>query len=117
MVEAAVSAFGSLDCCLNNAGIGHKLSKLDEVEDELFDLVNDINYRGVFNCLKYQTQQMMLQWKDESRQPRQESTIVNVASIAGLLEVPPSFPFTLLPRRPSSPSPVLLRRHTALLSE
>jgi len=76
LIAAAVSAYGRLDCAFNNAGIGGEMSPIiDKTEDE-WDLVMNINLKGVWLCMKYEIPVMLQQGG---------GAIVNMASVAGLL--------------------------------
>jgi NAD(P)-dependent dehydrogenase (short-subunit alcohol dehydrogenase family) len=84
MVEAAVVAFGRLDCAFNNAGIaGWHVQSIDqktaEWSDEAFDRMIAVNLRGVWLCMKHEILQMERQGG---------GAIVNTASIAGLAGLP-----------------------------
>ena len=74
MAQAAIDAFGQIDILVNNAGITRDatLKKMDEDE---FDLVVDVNLKGVFNCTK-----AVLPHIKESDHGR----ILNAASVVGL---------------------------------
>ncbi|RBW67521.1 3-oxoacyl-[acyl-carrier-protein] reductase [Bacillus taeanensis] len=74
MVKEVVSQFGSLDILVNNAGITRDNLLMRMKEDEWDDVINT-NLKGVFNCTKAVTRQMMKQ-----RQGR----IINIASIVGV---------------------------------
>lgn len=49
MVEATLKQFGRIDVLINNAGIIRD-AQLLKMSEENFDLVIDINLKGVFNC-------------------------------------------------------------------
>jgi 3-oxoacyl-[acyl-carrier protein] reductase len=49
MVKAVVAQFGRIDILINNAGIVRD-SQLVKMSEENFDLVIDVNLKGVFNC-------------------------------------------------------------------
>jgi 3-oxoacyl-[acyl-carrier protein] reductase len=74
MANAAIDAFGQIDILVNNAGITRDatLKKMDEDE---FDLVVDVNLKGVFNCTK-----AVLPHIKKSDHGR----ILNAASVVGL---------------------------------
>ena len=77
MVDAAVNAYGRLDCAYNNAGIeGYYGGRLHEYPEDTFDRLMDINVKGVWLCLKYEIPQMLKQGS---------GAIVNTASVAGLV--------------------------------
>ena len=52
-VSAAVTAFGSVDIFMNNAGWQGKIASLTDYDVETFDKVMAINVRGVFLGLKH----------------------------------------------------------------
>ncbi|SEQ59535.1 3-oxoacyl-[acyl-carrier-protein] reductase [Virgibacillus subterraneus] len=74
MVKEVVSQFGSLDILVNNAGITRDNLIMRMKEDE-FDQVINTNLKGVFQCTKAVSRQMMKQ---------KAGRIVNVASIVGV---------------------------------
>ncbi|MBY0437134.1 MAG: SDR family NAD(P)-dependent oxidoreductase, partial [Burkholderiales bacterium] len=51
MVDEVLSTFGRIDVLVNNAGIV-KDAQLKNMTDEQFDLVIDINLKGVYNCTR-----------------------------------------------------------------
>jgi 3-oxoacyl-[acyl-carrier protein] reductase len=73
VVDDAVAAFGSIDFLVNCAGILRKTAFLD-ISLEEWDLMYDVNVRGVFICCQAVARQMVGQGS---------GTIVNVASLAG----------------------------------
>jgi NAD(P)-dependent dehydrogenase (short-subunit alcohol dehydrogenase family) len=76
LVKTVVENFGRLDCAFNNAGIGGTITRTaDRTEDE-WDLTMNVNLKGVWLCMKYELQQMVLQGG---------GAIVNTASAAGLI--------------------------------
>ncbi|MEO5581155.1 MAG: beta-ketoacyl-ACP reductase [Saprospiraceae bacterium] len=50
-VDAVMKDFGKIDILINNAGILRDAS-LSKMTEEQFDLVIDVNLKGVFNCTK-----------------------------------------------------------------
>ncbi|MFB9972686.1 3-oxoacyl-[acyl-carrier-protein] reductase [Allobacillus sp. SKP2-8] len=74
MVKETIDTFGSLDILVNNAGITRD-NLLMRMKEEEFDQVIDTNLKGVFNCTKAVTRQMMKQ---------RAGKIVNIASIVGV---------------------------------
>ena len=74
-VDRAVSAFGQLDCMVNNAGIVGAIGPIDEIPAEEYDFTMSINLRGVFLGMKHAARVM---------KPRRTGTILCVSSIAGL---------------------------------
>jgi NAD(P)-dependent dehydrogenase (short-subunit alcohol dehydrogenase family) len=59
MVQAALSAYGSLGGAINCAGVGQQGKPVYELSPEEWDFCNAINLRGMFFCLKYQVAAMM----------------------------------------------------------
>lgn len=51
-VKAAVSAFGSLDVLVSNAGTIDPIDRLDEVDPEAWSLAVDVNLKGVFHAVR-----------------------------------------------------------------
>lgn len=74
MAEAALDAFGQIDILVNNAGITRDAT-LKKMDEDAFDLVVDVNLKGVFNCTK-----AVLPHIKESDHGR----ILNAASVVGL---------------------------------
>ena len=61
MVNAAITAWGRLDCAFNNAGIQGDLSQTAECTEENWDQITGINLKGVWLCMKYEIMQMLKQ--------------------------------------------------------
>jgi NAD(P)-dependent dehydrogenase (short-subunit alcohol dehydrogenase family) len=81
MVDAAVAAYGRLDCAFNNAGIApHQVDAAGmftaDWSEDSFDRMIAVNLKSVWLCLKYQIPVMRAQGG---------GAIVNTASIAGLV--------------------------------
>ncbi|QKY69002.1 3-oxoacyl-[acyl-carrier-protein] reductase [Lentibacillus sp. CBA3610] len=74
MIKEVVSEFGSLDILVNNAGINRDNLLMRMKEDE-FDQVIDTNLKGVFQCIKAVSRQMMKQ---------KGGRIINVSSVVGV---------------------------------
>ncbi|MDB5372894.1 MAG: NAD(P)-dependent dehydrogenase, short-chain alcohol dehydrogenase family [Belnapia sp.] len=75
-VQAALDAFGSIDCFHNNAGIEGKVAPIVEYDEAVYDAVMAVNVKGVFLGLRHVLPVMILQ---------QRGAVVNNASIAGLV--------------------------------
>lgn len=75
MVKETVNAFGSLDILINNAGITRDGLIMRMKEDD-WDAVINTNLKGVFNCAKAVTRQMMKQ---------RYGRIINISSVVGVL--------------------------------
>ena len=81
MVAAAVSAYGRLDCAVNNAGItshhaGCAAQLLEDVSEDSWSAILSTNLTGVWRCMRFELAQMSKQ---------RSGSIVNVSSIAGLV--------------------------------
>lgn len=74
VVTAAVTTFGSVDILVNNAAISRAL-KLIETDDDTFDLLYNINQRGVFLGMRSVVEPM---------RAAGGGAIVNIGSVAGL---------------------------------
>ena len=74
LIEAAAAAFGGLDAVVNNAGV-QVTKTVADTSDEEFDLVMDVNVRGVFNLCRAAVRQM--------RDQPGGGSIVNIGSVAG----------------------------------
>ena len=85
-VSEIVAEHGRLDILVNNAGIGHVGSVLETTEED-FDRLISVNIKGVYNCTKAAVTQMLAQ------EPKGGS-IVNLASVAGLIAVSRRFAYS-----------------------
>jgi NAD(P)-dependent dehydrogenase (short-subunit alcohol dehydrogenase family) len=80
LVEAAVKAYGRLDCAFNNAGIvGAELLPVDQSSLGAWQDVITVNLTSVFLCLKYETRAML---------QTGGGAIVNTASALGQVAAP-----------------------------
>jgi meso-butanediol dehydrogenase/(S,S)-butanediol dehydrogenase/diacetyl reductase len=78
MVEETVKKLGGLDIAVNNAGV-ISIMPVEELSEEDWDFVNDVNAKGVFLCCKAVIPHMKKQnW----------GRIINTASIAGKIGFP-----------------------------
>lgn len=75
LMSKAFSAYGSIDCAVNNAGIQGDLATVAACTEENWDRVIAVNLKGVWLCMKYEIPYMREQGG---------GSIVNMASIAGL---------------------------------
>jgi len=74
LMERTLEAFGRIDVLINNAGITRD-GWLVKMSEEAWDLVIDVNLKGVFNCGKLAAKVMMDQG---------QGVIINTASVVGL---------------------------------
>jgi NAD(P)-dependent dehydrogenase (short-subunit alcohol dehydrogenase family) len=76
LVHQALDAYGRLDCAVNNAGVGGDMLPSHQREESMWDLVMNVNLKGVWLCLKYEVPAMLATGG---------GSIVNIASAAGLI--------------------------------
>ncbi len=79
LIDKTVETFGRIDVAVNNAGVEGALGPVTEQTAENFRQTFDINVLGVLMSMKYQIKQMQAQGA---------GTIINMASIAGLVGLP-----------------------------
>ncbi len=79
LIAQIVAKFGRLDCACNNAGIEGLIAPFADQTEDNFDRTIAINLKGTFLCLKAEIAQMLTQGG---------GSIVNLASIAGLIGFP-----------------------------
>jgi NAD(P)-dependent dehydrogenase (short-subunit alcohol dehydrogenase family) len=79
MVNKTVKAFGRLDVLINNAGVSYKPGSVVEIDEDGWDVVMDINAKGVFLVSKYATPEL----------EKTRGNIINTGSIFGLLGTQP----------------------------
>jgi 3-oxoacyl-[acyl-carrier protein] reductase len=73
LVKGTIDKFGSIDIIVNNAGITRD-NLIMRMSQEEWNLVIDINLKGVFNCTKAVTRPMMKQ---------RSGKIINITSVVG----------------------------------
>ena len=73
--EVLDQEFGTLDILVNNAGITRD-NLLMKMSEEDFDAVISTNLKGVFNCIKHISRQMLKQ---------KAGRIINISSVSGVL--------------------------------
>ncbi|RKD32888.1 3-oxoacyl-[acyl-carrier-protein] reductase [Lacrimispora algidixylanolytica] len=73
--ESVIKKYGKLDILVNNAGITRDNLLMKMSEDE-FDAVIHTNLKGVFNCMKHVSRQMIKQ---------RGGRIINLSSVSGVL--------------------------------
>ena len=60
-INRTVEAFGRLDFAFNNAGVEQPVKPLDQIADEEFERLMDVDLRGVFLCMKHEIAPMLKQ--------------------------------------------------------
>ncbi|MBS7334372.1 MAG: glucose 1-dehydrogenase [Weeksellaceae bacterium] len=85
LVDEAIRLYGKLDIACNNAGIGGLAAKTADYTLEAWKKVIDINFNGVFYGCKYQL---------EAMEKNGSGSIINMASIHGLVAAPMSSAYT-----------------------
>ena len=75
MMADVVCRYGGLDILVNNAGITRD-SLVMTMSEEDFDAVISTNLKGVFNCIKHISRQMLKQ---------KAGRIINISSVSGVL--------------------------------
>ncbi|PWW03922.1 NAD(P)-dependent dehydrogenase (short-subunit alcohol dehydrogenase family) [Hoeflea marina] len=84
LVRTAIDRFGHLDIAVNNAGIAHDMMPLQSIADGVARRVIDIDLMGVFYAMKAQIPAMSSRFRKDGV----TGSIVNVASIAGVVGAP-----------------------------
>lgn len=52
MINMAVEKFGSLDILINNAGVTHKNMPLNEVDEDMYDFISNVNMKAIYHAAK-----------------------------------------------------------------
>jgi 3-oxoacyl-[acyl-carrier protein] reductase len=73
MIEYAVREYGTVDILVNNAGAPMSFTPIEEVSEELWDLMMNVNAKGPYLGCKYAVPHMKKQGR---------GSIINIASIA-----------------------------------
>lgn len=79
LIAHVQKSYGKLDCAVNNAGVEGMYGLFHEWSDEALEQVLEVNVKGVWWCMQAQLQLMLQQGG---------GSIVNVASVAGLVGSP-----------------------------
>jgi 3-oxoacyl-[acyl-carrier protein] reductase len=53
LVEAAIQKYGKIDIVINDAGIPQKPTPVEDIEEELWDRVHNVNIKSIFLVAKY----------------------------------------------------------------
>ncbi len=76
VVDAAVQAFGGLDIMVNNAGLIHGKYSVEDLPEEEFDRIVNVNLRGPFLGIKYAVPAL---------RKSSHAVILNTASVGALV--------------------------------
>ena len=76
--RAVVEKYGRIDILVNNAGISES-TPFEQYTEELFDKVNDLNVKGVFNATKVASEYMI---------PQGSGVILNTSSMVSIYGQP-----------------------------
>lgn len=79
MIDGIVAEYGRLDAAHNNAGIQTPQRPMAEINDKEFQRTIDVDFKGVWNCMKYEIKQMLKQGG---------GAIVNTSSQGGVTGFP-----------------------------
>lgn len=79
MIDGIVAEYGRLDAAHNNAGIQTPQRPMAEITDKEFQRTIDVDFKGVWNCMKYEIKQMLKQGG---------GAIVNTSSQGGVTGFP-----------------------------
>ncbi|HKF56162.1 MAG TPA: SDR family NAD(P)-dependent oxidoreductase [Blastocatellia bacterium] len=85
MADAARRQFGEIDILVNNAGIAGRAAPLEEITDQDWDQMMDVDLKSVYLC----SQAVIPAMKE-----RRSGRIINVASIAGKEGNPNMIPYS-----------------------
>jgi 3-oxoacyl-[acyl-carrier protein] reductase len=75
LISAAVGSFGRIDILFNNAGMGQKLMRTDELDEATWDLIHNVNLKSIFLGMKYALPHMRKEKK---------GVIINTGSMAAV---------------------------------
>lgn len=74
-VQTAVAEYGGVDILVNNAAISHDFQDVGEIDENLWDRIQEINLKGPFLCAKYALPKLTAS---------ESGSIVNVGSTSAL---------------------------------
>ena len=73
-VTSVIETFGTIDVALNNAGVPCESQRIGDMSEEDWNYTIHVNLTGIFNSMKYELTQMVLQ---------KSGVIINMSSILG----------------------------------
>ena len=85
LIRYTIDTYGGLDVAFNNAGVEDPQALTPDQTDRAFDLVMDVNVKGVWYSMKCEIEHMVANGG---------GAIVNTSSIAGLIGYPGHAPYT-----------------------
>jgi NAD(P)-dependent dehydrogenase (short-subunit alcohol dehydrogenase family) len=84
LLAKALATYGKIDCAVNNAGIEGKIAPMADQPGDNFDAIIAVNLKGTFLCLQAEISAML---------KTGGGSIVNLASVAGLIGFPGLSPY------------------------
>jgi len=75
MIKTTVETFGRLDILFNNAGMPMPMTPIENISEDLWDRIQDVNVKGIFLASKYAIPYLKKQGR---------GVILNTASIGGV---------------------------------
>ncbi|MBM3945710.1 MAG: SDR family oxidoreductase [SAR202 cluster bacterium] len=78
LIDATISAYGRLDCAVNNAAYEGEMMRVTELPTAMWDTVLNTNVRGLWLCMKYEIPHML----------KNGGSIVNLSSISAIFGSP-----------------------------
>ncbi|BAU66124.1 short chain dehydrogenase [Stanieria sp. NIES-3757] len=84
LIKYTVDTYGGLHAAFNNAGVDDPQAMTPEQTEDTFDLVMNVNVKGVWYSMKYEIEHMLANGG---------GAIVNTSSIAGLIGFPGHAPY------------------------
>ncbi len=79
-ISRIVDKYGQIDAAVNNAGIQTPQRPMAEITDEEFECTVAVDFKGVWNCMRYEILQMLKQ--------KSKGAIVNISSQGGITAFP-----------------------------
>lgn len=93
-IAQTAKEFGRIDYAVNNAGIGGKMVTTEDADLEDFERVLSVNTKAVWLCQRAQIRQMLKQEKLSDSPRAYRGTIVNMASMYGIVAPSSTVPAT-----------------------
>lgn len=84
LMEVTIDKFGRIDILVNNAGILGDRKLIQDITEEEWDAVLNVNIKGQFLCVKYVVPHMLKQGRGK---------IINIASAGGVVARPTYGPY------------------------